>query len=110
MGGTFYNVTPHPVSNNGALFKQLYNYQFNIHKLRVWGCSAQVKLLPEKQSKIQNRPLLESSLDSTMIHPPIGSWIQLPELLRKVMMFHSMNSHSYNFEKYLRPFLISSRL
>ena len=50
-----YNVTPHPVSNNGSPFKQLYNYQFNIHKLRVWGCDAHVKLLPEKQSKIQTR-------------------------------------------------------
>ena len=50
-----YNVSPHPVSNNEAPFKRLFNYQFNIHKLRVWGCDAQVKLVPEKQSKIQSR-------------------------------------------------------
>ena len=34
-----------------------------------------------------------------MIHPPIGLWIQLPELLRRVMMFLLMNSHSYSFGK-----------
>lgn len=50
-----YNVTPHPASKNESPFKQLYNYQFNVHKLRVWGCDAQVKLLPDKQSKIQSR-------------------------------------------------------
>ena len=33
----------------------LYNYRFNIQKLRVWGCDAYVKLLPEQQSKIQSR-------------------------------------------------------
>jgi transposase InsO family protein len=50
-----YNVTPHPISNNIAPFMALYNYRFNIQKLRVWGCDAYVKLLPEHQSKIQSR-------------------------------------------------------
>jgi hypothetical protein len=50
-----YNVTPHPVSNNLAPFKLLYNYSFNIQKLRVWGCDAHVRILTDKQSKIQTR-------------------------------------------------------
>jgi hypothetical protein len=50
-----YNVTPHPVSNNMAPFKLLYNYSYNIQKLRVWGCDAYVQVLPDKKSKVQPR-------------------------------------------------------
>jgi hypothetical protein len=50
-----YNVTPHQVTGLEVPFKQLYNYNFNVIRLRVWGCDAYVKVLPDKQSKIQCR-------------------------------------------------------
>jgi hypothetical protein len=50
-----YNVTPHPISNNQSPFQLLFNYRYNIQKLRVWGCDSYVQLLPDKQSKIQSR-------------------------------------------------------
>jgi transposase InsO family protein len=50
-----YNITPHPVTNNMSPFQLLYNYRYNIQKLRVWGCDAHVRLLPGKQSKVQSR-------------------------------------------------------
>src|SRR6185437_16351187 len=47
--------TPHPVLNNMTPFQLLYNYSYNIQKLRVWGCDAHVQVLPNKKSKVQPR-------------------------------------------------------
>ena len=50
-----YNFTPHPVSGNLPPFQRLFNYQYNVSKLRVWGCDAYVQLLPKDQTKLQSR-------------------------------------------------------
>lgn len=50
-----YNTTPHPITNFETPFSSLFNYRYNLQKLRIWGCDVQVKLLPEKQSKVQSR-------------------------------------------------------
>ena len=50
-----YNSTPHPVSGNLPPFQRMFNYQYNVSKLRVWGCDVYMQLLPKKQTKIQSR-------------------------------------------------------
>ena len=50
-----YKVTPHPISTNQPPFQLLFNYRYNVQKLRVWGCDANVHKLPDKRSKIQAR-------------------------------------------------------
>jgi hypothetical protein len=50
-----YNSTPHPVSGNLPPFQRMFNYRYNVSKLRVWGCDAYMQLLPQRQAKLQSR-------------------------------------------------------
>jgi len=49
-----YNSTPQPTVK-GTPYQLCYNYKFNLNKLKIFGCDAQVKLLPHQQSKLQSR-------------------------------------------------------
>ena len=50
-----YNVSPHQVTNFKVPFMTLFNYRYNLQKLRVWGCDAHVLVLSNRQSKIEAR-------------------------------------------------------
>jgi hypothetical protein len=112
-----YNVTPHPVSNDTAPFKLLFNFCYNIQKLRVWGCDAHVRILPDKQSKIQPRtwsgvfvgfdqetssyrimnPTTRSIAKSNSVHFDEHSFVQLRKLVLPT-------THSNYKHQHINPF------
>lgn len=50
-----HNCMPQPTIDNDIPLQRLYNYKFNLNKLRVFGCDAHVLELDKAQSKIQPR-------------------------------------------------------
>jgi hypothetical protein len=50
-----YNSTPHPITDYKTPFEILFNYKYDLKKLKVWGCDAHVLLEPKQQTKIGSR-------------------------------------------------------